>query len=62
MLKKNEILFRITNGIIFCKEDNNIKIYNEQVFKIEMNQVWKGEMPNFINILIINNNLIELMK
>jgi len=30
-------------------------MYNEQVFNIEINQVWKGETPNFINILITNN-------
>jgi len=56
------MLFKITKGIIFCNEDNSIKIYREQVFKIEINQVWKGEIPNFINILIINNRFAELKK
>ena len=48
-------MFKIIKGINFWIVDKNIKIYKEQVFKIEINQVWKGEIPNFINILIINN-------
>ena len=51
-----------TQSADFCNEDNSIKIYREQVFKIEINQVWKGEIPNFINILIINNRFAELKK
>jgi hypothetical protein len=49
------MLFKIIKGINFWTVDNIIKINNEQVFKIEINQVWNGEIPNFINILIINN-------
>ena len=56
------MLFKIINGMIFCTEDRSIKMYKEQVFKIEINQVWNGEIPNFINILIINNKFIEFKK
>ena len=42
-------------GIIFWTVNKSIRIYKEHDFKIEINQVWKGETPNFINILIINN-------
>ncbi len=47
------MLFRIIKGINFWTVDRIIKINNEQVFKIEINQVWNGEIPNFINILIL---------
>ena len=43
---------KIINGISFCTEDNKTKIFNEEVFRMEINQVWNGAMPNFINILI----------
>ena len=49
------MLFKIIKGINFWTVDRIIKINNEQVFKIEINQVWNGEIPNFINILIINS-------
>ena len=52
----------IIKGINFWIVDKIIKIYSEQVFKIEINQVWNGEIPNFINILIINNKKNLLNK
>jgi len=48
-----EILDRITKGIIFWIVDKIIKINNDLVFKIEINQIWKGATPSFKKILKI---------
>ena len=40
-------------GIIFWIVDRIIKINNDLVFKIEINQIWKGATPSFIKILKI---------
>ena len=56
--KKNKLILiflKINKGIIFWIEERIIKIYIELVFKIEINQIWKGAIPNFINMLIIIN-------
>ena len=45
------ILNIITNGIIFWIVDNIKRMCKELVFKIEINQEWKGLIPNFINKL-----------
>ena len=60
---KNKIIYTNSNfivkfdkmikGIIFWKVDKIIKINNDLVFKIEINQIWKGATPNFIKILKI---------
>ena len=62
---KNIIIYKISNfmlkldkiikGIIFWILDRMIKINKDLVFKIEMNQIWKGVTPNFIKILKIIN-------
>ena len=41
----------IIKGIIFWTVDKINRVYNELVFKIEINQEWKGLIPNFINSL-----------
>ena len=46
-------LFKIIKGIIFWIVDKIIKINNDLVFKIEINQIWKGATPSFIKILKI---------
>ena len=63
LLFKNIIIYKISNfiiklfkmikGIIFWIVDRIIKINNDLVFKIEINQIWKGATPSFIKILKI---------
>lgn len=45
------ILNIITKGIIFWIVDNMKRVIRDLVFRIEINQEWKGLIPNFINNL-----------
>ena len=61
------IIFIIINkGKIFWIVDNKNKTQIEHLFKIEINQPWKGEAPSFTNIanlfIIINLFLINKQK
>lgn len=41
---------KIVIGIIFCKVLIRKRTHKSQVFKIEINQKWKGAAPSFSNI------------
>jgi len=44
-------LVHTNRGRIFWIVERKNKILNEQVFKIEINQPWRGAAPSFMNIL-----------
>ena len=54
----------INKGKIFWIVDNKNNTQTEHLFKIEINQPWKGDAPNFINIasLFIIMNLFLISK
>ena len=45
------VLNIMIKGIIFWRVDKINKVFNELVFKIEINHEWNGLIPNFINSL-----------
>jgi len=58
------ILNIIIKGIIFWIVDKINRVFNELVFKIEINQEWNGLIPNFMNSLkfIKIKKLLLIMK
>ena len=45
------MLNKINNGMTFWNVDKIKRIFKDLVFKIEINQEWKGLTPNFIKSL-----------
>jgi len=62
------IFIKIIKGINFWIVDKKIRMNKELDFKIEINQIWNGTIPNFIKILKIIkilklfNNILEKKK
>ena len=52
------IFIRIIKGINFWIVDKKIRMNKELDFKIEINQIWNGTIPNFIKIL----KIIKILK
>jgi len=54
----------IINGNNFCKVDNRNKTHKEHLFKIEINQPWKGAAPSFKTKAtnFIKTNLFLIIK
>jgi len=52
------IFIKIIKGINFWIVDKKIRMNKELDFKIEINQIWNGTIPNFIKIL----KIIKILK
>jgi len=52
------MFIKIIKGINFWIVDKKIRMNKELDFKIEINQIWNGTIPNFIKIL----KIIKILK